>query len=124
MFGLDDKIAALGTGDAFLIVIAVATLLGLRHATDPDHLTAVSTLIASGEEQSGKRAGMLGLAWGLGHATTLVAFGLPIVLFDSYLPDPIQRGAELAVGVLIAALAVRLLVRWRRGCFHAHPHEH
>ena len=124
MFGLDDKIAALGTGDAFLIVIAVATLLGLRHATDPDHLTAVSTLIASGEEQSGRRAGMLGLAWGLGHATTLVAFGLPIVLFDSYLSDPIQRGAELAVGVLIVALAVRLLVRWRRGYFHAHPHEH
>jgi ABC-type nickel/cobalt efflux system permease component RcnA len=124
MFGLDDRIATLGTGDAFLIVIAVATLLGLRHATDPDHLTAVSTLIASGEEQSGKRAGFLGLAWGLGHATTLVAFGLPIVLFDSYLPDPVQRGAELAVGVLIVALAVRLLVRWRRGYFHAHPHEH
>ena len=124
MFGLDDKIAALGTGEAFLIVIALATLLGLRHATDPDHLTAVSTLIASGEEQSGKRAGMLGLSWGLGHATTLVAFGLPIVLFDSYLPDPLQRGAEVAVGVVIVALAARLLLRWRRGCFHAHPHEH
>src|SRR3954466_10233507 len=98
MFGLDDKIAALGTGDAFLIVIAVAVLLGLRHATDPDHLTAVSTLIASGEEQSGRRAGILGLSWGLGHATTLVAFGLPIVLFDDYLPDPVQQGAEVMVG--------------------------
>ena len=47
MFGLDDRIAALGTGDTFLLVIAVAALLGLRHATDPDHLTAVSMAIAS-----------------------------------------------------------------------------
>jgi len=124
MFGLDDKIAALGTGDAFLIVIAVAILLGLRHATDPDHLTAVSTLIASGDEPGCKRAGLLGLSWGLGHATTLIAFGLPIVLFNGYLPDPVQSGAEFAVGILIVALAVRLLVRWRRGQFHAHVHAH
>lgn len=124
MFGLDDKIAALGTGDAFLIIIAVATLLGLRHATDPDHLTAVSTLIASGEERSGRRAGILGLSWGLGHATTLVALGLPIVLFDRYLPAPVERAAEAAVGALIVVLALRLLIRWRQGRFHAHLHAH
>jgi ABC-type nickel/cobalt efflux system permease component RcnA len=124
MFGLDDTIAALGTGDAFLLVIAVATLLGLRHATDPDHLTAVSTLIASGEERSGRRAGILGLSWGVGHATTLVALGLPIVLFDTQLPGGMEEGAEVAIGVLIVALAVRLLIRWRRGQFHAHLHAH
>ena len=45
MFGLDEKIAAFSDGTAVLIVIAVAILLGLRHATDPDHLAAVSTLI-------------------------------------------------------------------------------
>jgi high-affinity nickel permease len=124
VLGLDDKIAALSTGDAFLIVIAVAVLLGLRHATDPDHLTAVSTLIASGEEQSGRRAGTLGLSWGLGHATALIAFGLPIVLFDDYLPGPIEKVAEIAVGGLIITLAIRLLLRWRRGVFHAHLHAH
>jgi high-affinity nickel permease len=124
MFGLDDRIAALGTGDAFLLVIAVATLLGLRHATDPDHLTAVSTLIASGEEQSGRRAGLLGLSWGLGHATTLIALGLPIVLFDSYLPHRVEQCAEVAIGLVIVALALRLLIRWRRGHFHAHLHDH
>jgi high-affinity nickel permease len=124
MFGLDDKIATLGSGDVFLIVVAVAILLGLRHATDPDHLTAVSTLIAAEQGQNARRAGALGLAWGLGHATTLVAFGLPIVLFDEYLPEPVQRGAEVGVGLLIVFLAVRLLARWRRGHFHAHPHVH
>jgi high-affinity nickel permease len=124
MFGLDDKIAALSTGDAFLIVIAVAVLLGLRHATDPDHLTAVSTLVASGEERGPGRAARLGLAWGFGHATTLFVFGLPIVLANNYLPEAAQEAAETAVGVMIIVLAVRLLMKWRRGQFHAHTHEH
>jgi high-affinity nickel permease len=124
MLGLDDKIAALSAGDAFLIVIAVAVLLGLRHATDPDHLTAVSTLVASGEERGPGRAAKLGLAWGFGHATTLFVFGLPIVLANSYLPHAVQEAAEVAVGVMIIVLAARLLMKWKRGQFHAHTHEH
>jgi high-affinity nickel permease len=127
MLGLDDRIATLGTGETLLIVLAVALLLGLRHATDPDHLTAVSTLLAGErEDRAGARgAGRLGLVWGAGHATTLFCFGVPIVLFDSYLPDAVQMGAEAAVGVVIVALAARLLVRWRRGelgAGHRHPH--
>jgi hypothetical protein len=59
-------------------------LLGLRHATHPDHLAAVTTLVAGGrEERAAWRAGELGLAWGLGHAATLFAFGVPILLFES-----------------------------------------
>jgi len=124
MFGLDDQIAALGAGQVFLIVMAVAALLGLRHATDPDHLTAVSTLVAGERDHGARAAGRLGLAWGFGHATTLFLFGLPIVLFNRYLPDWAQTGAEAAVGVLIMVLAVRLLLRWRNGQLHAHAHEH
>ena len=67
----------------FALVLAVAVGLGLRHASDPDHLAAVSTLIASEPEDGTRRAGRLGLAWGLGHATTLALFGLPIVLFNA-----------------------------------------
>jgi len=124
MFGLDDKIAGFSDGTTLLIVIAVAILLGLRHASDPDHLAAVTTLIASGRERTKRAAARLGLAWGLGHATTLFAFGLPIVLFKTYLPEDAQRGAETAVGFMIVALAVWLLVRWRRGFFHLHLHDH
>jgi hypothetical protein len=112
MFGLDDQIANLGAGEAFLIVAVVAILLGLRHATDPDHLTAVSTLVA-GERADTRGAGRLGLAWGLGHATTLFAFGLPIVLYRSYLPETVQTAAEMLIGLVIVALAARLLLRWR-----------
>lgn len=124
MFGLDDWIAQLAHGEALAAALAVALLLGLRHASDPDHLAAVSTLIASEPEDGTRRAGRLGLAWGLGHATTLAAFGLPLVLFHAFLPDAVQRGAEVLVGLMIMFLAARLLVRWRLGHFHAHPHRH
>jgi ABC-type nickel/cobalt efflux system permease component RcnA len=124
MLGLDGQIASLGDGSSFALVLAVALLLGLRHATDPDHLAAVSTLIASDPEDGTRRAGRLGFAWGLGHATTLFVFGLPIVLFESYLPEPLQQASEVLVGVVIMALAIRLLVRWRRGRYHAHVHRH
>jgi cytochrome c biogenesis protein CcdA len=127
MFGLDDKIASLGTGEAFVLVALIAVLLGLRHATDPDHLTAVTTLIAGDHGHDHRSARSLGWIWGLGHATTLFAFGLPIVLAKSYLPEPVQQSAEAAVGVLIIGLAIRLLIRWRQGAFRdgpGHTHAH
>jgi cytochrome c biogenesis protein CcdA len=123
MLGLDDRIADLA-GGSWLLALLVALLLGLRHATDPDHLTAVSMLVAGDEPDGPRRARRLGLAWGLGHATTLFAFGLPVVMFGAYLPDAVQRAAELAVGLVIIAVAVRLLVRWRHGCYHVHRHRH
>lgn len=122
MFGLDDWIAGLSDGTTVLALIVVAVLLGLRHATDPDHLAAVSTLISSGQERTQQAATRLGLVWGLGHATTLFAFGLPIVLYRAYLPGPVQEGAETAVGIVIVGLAAWLLLRWHRGVFHPHAH--
>ena len=123
MFGLDDYLASFSDGTTLVLVIAVAILLGLRHATDPDHLAAVTTLLASTDRRA-RDAARLGLAWGAGHALTLFALGVPIVLYRAYLPETVQRAAETAIGFLIAALAVWLLVRWRRGAFHAHAHDH
>ena len=122
MFGLDEWLAGLGGNGA--MAFFVAALLGLRHATDPDHLTAVTTLVLSDERDGARRAGALGLAWGLGHATTLLAFGLPVFLFAQYLPPPLLKAAEVAIGIVIILLAGRLLLRWARGQFHSHPHSH
>jgi cytochrome c biogenesis protein CcdA len=122
MLGLDEWIVKLGSSGMMALVVAI--LLGLRHATDPDHLTAVSTLFLADQRHGARRAALLGLTWGLGHATTLFAFGLPVVLFSRYLPEPVQRAAEAAIGLVIAALAVRLLARWRQGYFHVHAHSH
>jgi high-affinity nickel permease len=118
MFGLDDHIASFSDGGSVLLVCLVAVLLGLRHATDPDHLAAVTTLLAGGRERAARAAARLGLVWGLGHATSLFVFGLPIVLFERYLPERVQQGAETLVAALIVYLALRLLHRWRAGYFH------
>jgi hypothetical protein len=124
MFGLDHALAGLSDGTTLLVVLAAAMLLGLRHASDPDHVAAVTTLVAGGREGSARRAARLGFTWGAGHATSLFAFGLPIVLWRAYLPESLQSGAETLVGVLIVALAVWLLARWRRGAFTPHGHVH
>jgi ABC-type nickel/cobalt efflux system permease component RcnA len=124
VLGLDEHIAGLSSGGGVALALLVALLLGLRHATDPDHLTAVTTLVMSDERHGRRRASVLGLFWGLGHATTLFALGLPLVVLGSRLPDAVQQAAETAIGLLIVFLAIRLLVRWRRGYFHAHPHRH
>lgn len=124
MFGLDGQLAAFSDDASMWIVLAVAVLLGLRHATDPDHIAAVTTLVAGGRERAARRAGELGLAWGLGHAVTLFVFGLPILLLDGYLPERVQQAAETVISLVIVYLAVRLLTRWRRGAFHVHEHAH
>ena len=124
MFGLDDAIAGLSNGASVGVVILVAVLLGLRHATDPDHIAAVTTLVASGGERASRASARLGAFWGLGHALTLVLFGLPILLFQQYLPERVQQSAETAVAALIVFLALRLLVRWRHGYFNLHAHVH
>jgi ABC-type nickel/cobalt efflux system permease component RcnA len=124
MFGLDDFIVSYSDGAGVWIVLLVAILLGLRHATDPDHVAAVTTLVAGARERAAHRAAELGVAWGAGHAVTLFAFGLPILLLDKYLPERAQQAAETLIAFVIAYLAARLLVRWRRGAFHGHEHDH
>jgi high-affinity nickel permease len=126
VFGLDERLAAASDGASIVIVLAVAVLLGLRHATDPDHLAAVTTLVAGDDERGARRAGELGLAWGVGHTATLLVFGLPVIALNGLLPHRVQQATETAIGIVIAYLAIRLLVRWRRGLlrFHAHPHAH
>src|SRR5919201_17030 len=122
MLGLDSQLAHLSGGTTLALVLAIAALLGLRHASDPDHLAAVTTLVAGEAKGRARSAGRLGLTWGAGHATSLLVLGVPIVLYRAYLPHAVQRAAETAVGIVIVALAVMLLLRWHRGAFHGHGH--
>ena len=67
------------------MALAVAFLLGLRHASDPDHLVAVTSLVAA-EDGDTRKAARLGAWWGVGHAGALVALGIPLIAFKAEMP--------------------------------------
>jgi len=67
-----------------LTIVAIGFLLGMRHATDPDHVIAVSTIVS--REHSVKRSAWIGVAWGIGHPLTVFAVGGAIILFRISLP--------------------------------------
>jgi ABC-type nickel/cobalt efflux system permease component RcnA len=119
----DAWLQGLLSGAPFLVAMAIALALGLRHASDPDHLVAVSSLVAAegGETRSAAR---LGGWWGAGHAGALLAIGLPLIFLKSAMPAWIEQAAERAVGVIILLLALRVVVKWIRGDFRARSHRH
>src|SRR5436189_2733445 len=124
MSSVDGFVSGHAAGHGALVVLLLAFALGLRHASDPDHLVAVSTLVADTRGRAARAAARLGAAWGLGHAATLLAFGLPVLLLRSFLPHVVEQSAEALIGVIIVVLAARLLLRWRRGAYHVHVHAH
>ena len=118
---LDESLASLFEGAPIAVALGVAFLLGLRHATDPDHLMAVTALVA-GDQRGTRSAARLGAVWGAGHATALLLIGLPLILLGTALPPALESTAEKAVGVVIILLAVRVLVRWLGR--HRDEHRH
>jgi len=119
----DDWLQGLLSGAPFLVAMAIALALGLRHASDPDHLVAVSSLVAADGGET-RAAARLGGWWGAGHAGALLAIGLPLIFLKSALPAWVEQGAERAVGVIIVLLALRVVVKWIRGDFRAGSHRH
>jgi High-affinity nickel-transport protein len=120
---LDAWLTGLFAGAPLLVALGIAFVLGLRHASDPDHLVAVTSLVAA--DGGGTRsATRLGAWWGLGHAATLVLLGVPLIAFKSTLPTWLESGAEKAVGVVIVLLALRVTWKWARGHYRAGRHSH
>jgi hypothetical protein len=120
---VDAWIVSLFADAPLLGALLLAAVLGLRHATDPDHLAAVTALVA--DRGRDVRAGArIGAWWGIGHAAVLLALGLPLVVLQATLPAWLEAAAEHVVGVVIAVLALRLLWGWQHARRHATPHRH
>jgi ABC-type nickel/cobalt efflux system permease component RcnA len=111
---VDHELSAFMAGAPPALALFASFLLGLRHASDPDHLIAVTSLVSArdGDVRSGVN---LGAWWGLGHSVTLVAIGTPLILLKTSMPAWLEGLAEKAVGVIIVLLAARILWRWLRG---------
>ena len=120
---VDEWLTGLFDGAPLLAALGIAFVLGLRHASDPDHLVAVTSLVAA-DDGDVRGASRLGAWWGAGHALTLLVIGIPLILFKSELPAWLESGAEKAVGVVIIVLALRLGYQWFRGDYRASSHRH
>ena len=118
-----------------LAILMIGFFLGMRHATDPDHVIAVSTIVS--RERSITKAGLIGVLWGCGHTLTIVAVGAAIILFGLAIPVRVGLTMEFSVGLMLILLGLLNLtgaMKWISEKFspahprvngeHAHLHEH
>lgn len=108
---------------SIVAVIGIGGLLGLRHAFEPDHLAAVSTL-ATRPNARLWGAARLGLVWGLGHTATVGVVALLIIALGVRLPTRFWPAAELLVAALLILLGGMVIWRYVRGRWHMHAHSH
>ena len=127
--------------DPVLSAILLGFVLGVQHATDPDHLVAVATIVT--RERRFQDGALIGALWGMGHMATLTVAGAILIALNLTLPPGVSRGLELLVAVMLVALGVlRLRDAARglegvtpehlrtdhdhggRGVVHSHPHAH
>ncbi|MFQ5933166.1 MAG: hypothetical protein ACE5KI_00815 [Dehalococcoidia bacterium] len=108
-----------------LAALALGFLLGLKHATDADHVVAVSTIAS--EYRNAWRGIWVGASWGLGHTTPLLALGIIILVFKEAVLDPYESVApmfELGVAIMLVFLGAQVFWNLRRGRLHVHHHIH
>jgi high-affinity nickel permease len=104
-----------------LSVVVLGLLLGMRHATDADHVVAVATIVS--RQRDLRLAAWVGALWGLGHTVTIVLVGAPIVLFNWVVAPRVALAMEFAVGVMLVLLGLRNLGTTSAGdVAHGHPH--
>jgi ABC-type nickel/cobalt efflux system permease component RcnA len=105
-----------------LAVGGVALLLGFRHAFEPDHLAAVTTLAS----RHGRLADAcrLGLVWALGHTTSIAVVAIAMIALGVHLPPRLFPVADVLVGLLLIALGGAVIARYLRGRWHMHLHAH
>src|SRR5690349_17178422 len=103
---------------------SLGSLLGMRHALEPDHLAAVTTLVT--RERSSYKAALLGACWGLGHTLALVVVGATLVVLRAELPEAVATGFELLVALMLVALGGRaiLIAARQGGASVPHRHQH
>lgn len=121
---------------SLLAVLALGFFLGMRHATDPDHVIAVTTIVS--RHRTARSAALIGAVWGVGHTLTILVVGGGIILFSLVIPARLGLSMELAVGIMLVLLGLAnlrdapLLLRRAAaappdaapGHVHTHPHSH
>jgi len=118
-----------------LSILAVGFFLGMRHATDPDHVIAITTIVT--RQQKPGRAALTGISWGLGHTLTIFVVGAALILFGLVIPPRIGLSIELSVGLMLIVLGLMNVASFFRAVparlaqsgtepkvIHSHAHSH
>lgn len=109
-------------------VLILGFLLGLKHATDADHVVAVTTIVS--RQKKLRHAALVGITWGIGHTFMIIVVGIAMIVFRITIPEKAQLTFELIVAVTLIILGflnltgimgklVRSLSRYHT---HTHPH--
>jgi len=119
----------------FFSILAVGFFLGMRHATDPDHVIAVTTIVS--HQRNSMRAALIGAFWGVGHTLTIFIVGAGIILFNLVIPVRVGLSMELSVAVMLIILGLMNVAGFLRSmpagslsdheevkAVHSHPHSH
>lgn len=114
--------AAAHTGPLGLAaILSLGFLLGIRHATDADHVVAISTIV--GRERRIQGAALVGALWGAGHTLTILAVGAGIILFSLVIPPRLGLSMEFSVGLMLVALGLVNLFALRQRPTPVHTHQ-
>ena len=105
--------------DPVLSAVMLGFVLGLQHATDPDHLVAVATIVT--REQRFGAGARVGLLWGIGHTVTLAIAGTLVVAVNAGVPTRLATGLELLVAAMLITLGVLRLRDATRGILRVAP---
>jgi ABC-type nickel/cobalt efflux system permease component RcnA len=107
---------------ALLTALGLGFILGLKHALDPDHIVAVSTIVS--EHQSLAKSSLIGAVWGIGHTTSLLIVGLLVMGLRLTIPERVVMSLEFGVAVMLIILGANLLRKSLQVELHRHPHAH
>lgn len=117
------EILLFSTAAASFAVLGFGFLLGLKHATDADHLAAVGTIVA--ERKSLWSSALIGGVWGLGHTISLFLAGIFVLLLNFEISENAERILEFCVGIMLTFLGFNVLRKLLKGGhLHFHAHEH
>ena len=106
----------------FLSILLLGFFLGMRHATDSDHVIAVTTIVSRQRKIS--EAALTGIFWGIGHSLTLLVVGGAIILFGIVIPERVGMSLEFCVALMLIILGLFNLRAFRNVTAHKHPHQH
>ncbi|MEH7109377.1 MULTISPECIES: urease accessory protein UreH domain-containing protein [Bacillaceae] len=106
---------------SFFSILVIGFILGIKHAIEPDHVIAVSTIAS--QSKSIKKSLFAGVFWGIGHTSTLLIFGMFLILAKNTITDKMAMSLEFLVGIMLVTLGVSSLLSIVHHKHHPHPHE-